>query len=471
MYRYEIINRLIKQNNYESYLEIGVWTGDCFRQVNCKHKKGVDPMAVTSVAYRMESDEYFENNTEKFDIIFVDGLHTKEQAYRDVINGLERLKEGGTILMHDCYPETEKSQKVPRESDVWNGDVWKSFVKIRQERDDLEMYVINTDHGVGVIQKTDEKKEILSDSIKITYKELKKNAKEWLNLISVEDFEKNTHIEEENIPTKRVQRFLHSGNLGDVVWSLPFIISQGGGDLYIRNYNRVSVVNVQFDALYRLLVSQPYLRRVIHYPLEYGGKDIIFEGEDVGRIRNPEKVKYKKDIELDFDLDYFRMSPNLHNSHLISSYFEVNKVKMDKLPMPYLIIKDDFDFGNKSLNKTIDIPDHKYNVFHITERYECGYDWESLIKKQEYKNYFVGLKSEYDIVLENFDVSNELIHLCPTDMYDLALLIKNSEALYSNPSVAHTIAVGINKTHYLVPHPDQKNVVSGLPTENILSPK
>ena len=196
MYRYEIINQLIKKNNYESYLEIGVWTGDCFRQVNCKHKKGVDPMAVTSVAYRMESDKYFENNTEKFDIIFIDGLHTKEQVYKDVINGLERLNEGGTILMHDCYPEKEKHQKVPRESDVWNGDVWKSFVKLRQERDDLDMYVIDSDHGVGVIQKSSQKREVLSGDISISYNELKKNEKEWLNLISVEDFEKNNKIEE-----------------------------------------------------------------------------------------------------------------------------------------------------------------------------------------------------------------------------------------------------------------------------------
>ena len=56
-------------------------------------------------------------------------------------------------------------------------------------------------------------------------------------------------------------------------------------------------------------------------------------------------------------------------------------------------------------------------------------------------------------------------------MYDLALFIKHSEALYSNPSVAHTLAVGMNKLHYLVPHPEQINVRTGLSTENLLTPE
>ena len=52
---------------------------------------------------------------------------------------------------------------------------------------------------------------------------------------------------------KRVQTFLHSGCLGDVIWSLPFIIHHQGGDLYLRNYNDMSATNINFKSLFRLL--------------------------------------------------------------------------------------------------------------------------------------------------------------------------------------------------------------------------
>src|SRR3990167_7644701 len=50
----DIINYLIQQNNFNSYLEIGVSTGVCFGAVNCKFKDVVDPVKQTSdVNYNM----------------------------------------------------------------------------------------------------------------------------------------------------------------------------------------------------------------------------------------------------------------------------------------------------------------------------------------------------------------------------------------------------------------------------------
>ena len=42
---------------------------------------------------------------------------------------------------------------------------------------------------------------------------------------------------------QRVQSFLHSGSLGDVIFSLPLIIKKGGGDIYLKNKHQFSATN------------------------------------------------------------------------------------------------------------------------------------------------------------------------------------------------------------------------------------
>lgn len=190
MYRFEIINKLIKDNNYKSYLEIGVNNGINLRMVNCDTKVGVDPepkvRIYTPECNILTSDKFFEINKRKFDIIFVDGLHEANQVYKDIINSLEVLNDGGTIVCHDMKPRSYEAQLVPRIQKVWNGDCWKAFVKLRQERNDLEMFVVDTDEGCGIIKKgTQTKLEIKEE---INYDNFVKNQKEWLNLISINDF-------------------------------------------------------------------------------------------------------------------------------------------------------------------------------------------------------------------------------------------------------------------------------------------
>ena len=40
----------------------------------------------------------------------------------------------------------------------WTGDVWKAIAKIRIERDDLQIKVIDTDYGCGIIRIGENKK-------------------------------------------------------------------------------------------------------------------------------------------------------------------------------------------------------------------------------------------------------------------------------------------------------------------------
>lgn len=127
----------------------------------------------------------------KYDIIFVDGLHIFEQAHRDIINSLKYLNEKGVIVVHDCNPKKEITQRRERASSVWHGDVWKAILKIRMENPEVEIYTVNTDEGCAVIKKGSQqlfkpKDNNLNDIY--NYKYFKKNKKEILNLISVREF-------------------------------------------------------------------------------------------------------------------------------------------------------------------------------------------------------------------------------------------------------------------------------------------
>lgn len=180
-YRFDLINVLIQAMGYKSYLEVGVDSGFCFDKIICEDKTGVDPYEFSAATIKKTSDEFFAENTKQFDIIFLDGLHHADQIYKDISNALKCLAPRGTIVVHDCNPATEAAQVVPRKQVVWNGDVWKGWVKLRTERSDLEMSVLESDHGLGIIKFGSQNLLIVEDEL--TYHNLEKNRKEWLNLV------------------------------------------------------------------------------------------------------------------------------------------------------------------------------------------------------------------------------------------------------------------------------------------------
>jgi hypothetical protein len=170
VYRYDLINQLIKKFGFKNYLEIGVSDpSECFDNVICENKMGVDPgleFTDNPVKYPMTSDNFFlqlENGKLdldpgfRWDIIFIDGLHISTQVMRDVINSLYHLNPNGYILLHDCNPETYFMQREDYYIDgvqhPWNGTVWKVIYNLRATRDDLQVCTVNTDWGVGVIRR------------------------------------------------------------------------------------------------------------------------------------------------------------------------------------------------------------------------------------------------------------------------------------------------------------------------------
>ena len=200
--RWDLMNYLIEKYKIINYLEIGVNDALCIRKIKAPHKDGVDPYPGSEVGggyypeinYPISSDDFFKlinGHDIKYDMIFIDGLHHSFQVDKDIQNALNHIVDNGFIILHDCNPPEYEMQLVTRVTGLWNGDVWKSVVKLRCTDPNLEMCVVDIDWGVGVVKKGIQKlyTDVSLDKC-LTYKYFDINRDKLINLISIEDFYK-----------------------------------------------------------------------------------------------------------------------------------------------------------------------------------------------------------------------------------------------------------------------------------------
>ena len=188
-FRWDLIEYLINKYKFSDYLEIGSDQDQLFSKVRIKNKTGVDPINGGNI--RKTSDNFFRENKNKFDIIFIDGLHTYNQVKKDILNSINCLKDDGIVLVHDCMPDSLSKQAVPRYRMSWNGDVWKAIVDLRQH-ENLEIYTCKIDQGIGVIKK---KRNSSILKIEKNIKDLKfidyyKNNEKYLRVVDLDEFQK-----------------------------------------------------------------------------------------------------------------------------------------------------------------------------------------------------------------------------------------------------------------------------------------
>jgi hypothetical protein len=142
------ICRIARQLGARSYLEIGVSRGKTFNSLQFERKVAVDPRFRFEVAdfqregvefHEMPSDVYFTSHgaSERFDVIFLDGLHTFQQTFRDFCNSLACSHDRTVWLIDDVLP-VDVYSALPVESEAlknrkraggdgpqWHGDVYK----------------------------------------------------------------------------------------------------------------------------------------------------------------------------------------------------------------------------------------------------------------------------------------------------------------------------------------------------------
>jgi len=177
-----IINHFITRYNYKSYLELGVRDKtSTYNHILCESKTGVDIDSKCQPDYNMSTDDFFIKVAvgKKWDIIFIDASHEKGQVEKDFNNSLNHLSENGTIIIDDINPFTAELLHQH-----YCHNAWEVFAKLKKERNDLEMFGIESSF-CGVVRRGTQKTHNLE--IESTFEFLNKHRQELINILPWEE--------------------------------------------------------------------------------------------------------------------------------------------------------------------------------------------------------------------------------------------------------------------------------------------
>lgn len=129
------------------YLEIGVETGRTLLNVDMPRKDGVDPsfrfdtnlFASSDVRFFSQTSDAFwtSGDGRTYDIIMIDGLHTFEQTFRDLLCSMRFSHQQTVWLIDDTLPSDvfsaipdqarclKERQRLGSRNRAWHGDVYK----------------------------------------------------------------------------------------------------------------------------------------------------------------------------------------------------------------------------------------------------------------------------------------------------------------------------------------------------------
>jgi len=159
------INRLADQlGDVTAYLEVGVARGFTLEAVNVPNRTGVDPRPRFSLQHLPDgvavfvgtSDDFFAtlDTDVTFGVVFLDGLHTYQQTYRDLIQSLRHTSPAGVVVIDDVVPSDEVSAMPDQDesyaerrrrglaSRSWSGDVFRMIPVLRDHHPELEVRTI-----------------------------------------------------------------------------------------------------------------------------------------------------------------------------------------------------------------------------------------------------------------------------------------------------------------------------------------
>jgi hypothetical protein len=89
----------------------------------------------------------------RFDIALVDSWHEYGTSWRDLVAAFVLIREGGTLVVHDCLPPRSEIAVPKYIRGEWCGVSYQAYVDFISQRHDLAAYTVDTDYGCGVIRK------------------------------------------------------------------------------------------------------------------------------------------------------------------------------------------------------------------------------------------------------------------------------------------------------------------------------
>lgn len=236
----------------------------------------------------------------------------------------------------------------------------------------------------------------------------------------------------------------HSGNSGDIVFSIPTINHlvnyQKQAIVYIKAVKFITPYNDQYEFVKDLLLLQPGVKHVLPYvPPDDNWSYFWWPG-----------------LKPDYDLDEARHQRERGIHHIVKRYYDAFKIQKDHT-LPFLVVDNEKQRTGG------------YALIHLTPRWRQGrVDWHKVFleaKKRHTKVYFVGFQTEWlDFTIKY----GEIEHLPTENLLELARLVRDCEAVYCNQGVILTLAQGLGKEYYLEQNYPKTNCLLFTPNEHIL---
>ena len=232
-----------------------------------------------------------------------------------------------------------------------------------------------------------------------------------------------------NHPFKPVTSFKHSGNSGDIIYSLPatFALSKNGKAHFYVDVNQPADYGTLYHPMGNVLMTEKMAEMLL--PLLRYQSQI-----EVAEIYNGEP--------LDYNLDEFRnYSFYLDRGNIVRWYFNVYGVSYNTA-LPWLSAPKD----NRFQNSIVIARSHRYHAPMI----DYGF-----LKKYPDK-LFVGIEKEYEDMRQ---VLPDLKFQPVSDFLEMATIINSCKLFIGNQSFPFSIAEALKTTRLLESYYKRPNVI------------
>ena len=155
-----IITQFVKTMGCNKYLELGIWDGLNINQVSdyCKDCVGVDvkdERKYFNYNFKLiNTDMFFKENNELFDMIFIDADHNFESVKKDFINSIKILNKYGIIFIHDTDPINDFYNQPG-----YCGDSYKIIDWLLETYIDLNVFTLPiTEAGLTIVNRKNDRR-------------------------------------------------------------------------------------------------------------------------------------------------------------------------------------------------------------------------------------------------------------------------------------------------------------------------
>jgi len=156
----DIISQIVKLTGCDKYLELGIWNGGNINEISKYSKRCVgvdikDDRKYYNYEFKlMSTDEFFIENNEMFDVIFIDADHNFESVKKDFENALKILNKFGIVFLHDTDPIEEKYLDFG-----YCGDSYKMIGWIEENHKELNVLTLPiTEAGLTIVNRKNDRR-------------------------------------------------------------------------------------------------------------------------------------------------------------------------------------------------------------------------------------------------------------------------------------------------------------------------